>query len=559
VIDPMSRYTDCAEARTVARVTRARRAALEAIAPASPGEREIIIDQINRVAYGAWRLWLTLGAMGPWLVPDGDGFVLESDREQAYRAVAAHFLAPKAAGETDAATLAPPPFASVYRLLRSLALRRHADVPARLVLGAAKEQFGLFRAFDQQGLKVRSLVVSLPRSGWREYFKLGREIVRAANPGGAVQVALIGAADEEAGRRLAERVIASMRDPVIRAPLELYRDMLAYKFARLPALREDASRIVAGYRPHAFVAAEVSNISGYVLAEACGDDSVRRVVMSRNALAPPEGALARDGCVGYLKARYPDGLVDEPLVFSPAGERAAQNALPAPVRGRVRPILARPVAPATPREDGERVVLLADTYAAWWFPHSYVFLTGDAFVAAARALARAVAGMPDTRLVIRAKRKPECDLDALVALVEPPDNCEIKMRDVPFDEDLARADLLVSFHSTTVEEAIFARTPVLLWGGTPRYSLLPARETPPTADDRAALYRVGEAAELGGMLSAILDAHAPRPLDDDEIRPYHWPAGTIGIDDLARELAERPRTEPSLERKEAPLVPIYRK
>ncbi len=556
VIDSMSRYTDCAEARTVARVTKARRATIAALAPISPTEREIVIDQINRVAYGAWRLWYSLGTTGPWLVPAGDDFSLESNRMSAFQSVAQHFLTPKIAGEAKVARIAPPPFAHFYRFLRGLALRRHRHSQARLVLGTVKEQFGLFRTFSEQGLVVRSLVVNLPRVGWREYLKLGREILRATNPHGMVQVSMVDSPDAKEGGRLADKAIASMSDPVIRFPLALYRDLLEYKLSRLSSLREDAERIVASYDPHVFIAAEVSHIQSYLLAEACGEVGTRRVVMSRNALAPPEGALAHDGCVGYLKARYPDGLVDEPLFFSPAGDRAARTAFSEPVRSRIRPIVARPVAPLKARPPGERLILLADTYAAWWFPHSYIFLTGDAFVAVARALAQAVGQLKDTRFLIRAKHKPECDLEALTKLVAPPPNCEIKMRDVPFVEDLARADLLVSFHSTTVEEAIFARKPVLLWGATSRYSFMPARDEPPTMDDRSVLYRARKAAQLPGMIRAILDAHTGRPLEDAEIASYHWPAETPGIDDLARELATRDPRQATSHPKEKSLAPL---
>jgi len=370
-----------------------------------------------------------------------------------------------------------------------------------------------------------------------------------------VQVALTGRADDAAAG-LADRLLAAMTDPVIRPALAIYRDFLAYKFAYLPALRADTARIAGQYNPHYFAAAEVSGLSNCLLAEACGKRSAPRIVLSRNAHAAPEGALARDSCIGYFTARYPEDLVDEPFLFSPAGAAAARMALPEKPRQKLRPLLARPVAAPSPRTSGPRVILLADTYAAWWFPHSYVFLTGDAFVAAARALAHAVAAMADTRLVIRAKRKPECDLEALIKLVAPPPNCEIKMRDVPFDEDLAQADLLVSFHSTTIEEAIFARKPVLLWGATARYSFLPARDEPPTVENRAALYRACDTAQLPGMIQSILDVHTPRPLDDDELAPYRWPVETPGINALAREFVTRVASYSTSRQKEAPLAPV---
>lgn len=557
VVDPMTRFTDCAEARSVARVRRARRATLENLGPLPAAEREVLIDQINRVAYGAYRLWFLLGSNGAWLVPSGHSFTLKTRRMEAFETLLKHFLAPKMESEARAMRLAPPPLAGLYRLLRRMALRRHPGSRARIVMGAAKEQFGLAQAFEQDGLKVRRLVVSTAVGGWREYLKLAREIGRNSDAGGMVQVALSGAVDAAAAG-LADRALAAMSDPVIRPALALYRDVLAYKFARLPSLRADAARVVRRFAPDVFTAAEVSGLSNWLLAEACGEGDVPRLVLGRNAHAAPASALARDGCVGYFKARYPDGLVDEPFLFSPAGAEAARQALPAGLKQKIRPILARPVAapPQPSPRAAERLILLADTYAAWWFPHSYVFLTGDGFVAAARALAQAVAGLADTKLVIRGKQKPECDLEALTTLVEAGANCEIKMRDAPFEEDLAAADLLVSFRSTTIEEAIFARKPVLLWGATSRYAFLPAREEPPSADERAALYRVRRAERLGAMIEAILDAHAGRPLDDDELAPYCWPAGTPGIGDLARELVARAAAHSISNHKEAPYAAI---
>jgi hypothetical protein len=183
------------------------------------------------------------------------------------------------------------------------------------------------------------------------------------------------------------------------------------------------------------------------------------------------------------------------------------------------------------------MILLADSYASWWYTHGWVYLTSDEYVAAARTLCEAVADLPDCRLLVRAKKKPECDLAALEALTEPPANCAIKIRDVPFQDDLANADLLVGFHSTTIEEALHARVPVLLWGGTGRYRYLAARETPPTPDDRAAVYRVTNASMLRPMLAAILDAHVGRPLSDAEVADHVWPTQVPGVEALARWLA----------------------
>ena len=90
-----------------------------------------------------------------------------------------------------------------------------------------------------------------------------------------------------------------------------------------------------------------------------------------------------------------------------------------------------------------------------------------------------------------AKGTNACDRSAAL----PSDNCRFQTGG-SFLDDLANADLLVSYCSTTIEEALQARRPVLMWGGTRRYSHLPARETVPSPGSRAAVYRAASEADL---------------------------------------------------------------
>ncbi len=558
MIDPMTRYGDVRQARDVARVVRVRRRMLKALGPISAVERELLIDQFNRVAYSALRLWHTLGETGPWLVPAESGsFALISAREAAHGCLLAHILDPKVAAETEAAAIRTPPLPALYRALRRLALWRHPSSDVRLALGMAKEQFGLFEAFARQGKAARTLFVGLPQRGAWEYVKLAREALRNLRAKGLVQVSL---APSRAGTDggLAARAADAVADRAISPAFARYVPLVAAKLGYLASARLDARRVFAQARPHAFTAAEISTFGNWIVAEAAGEAGVPRMVMSRNAHTAPDRPLARDSAIGYLRARYPRDLVDQPLFWSPAGARAGECARRPGEWPRIRPLVARRPAqgsrPPRAAPSVERVVLLADTYAAWWFPHSWIFLTGDEFVAAARELAAAIAPLAHTRLVIRAKKKPKCDLAALTALVDPKGNCAINTREVPFEEDLARADLLVAFHSTTIEETLIARKPVLLWGGTARHEYLAAREVRPTAQDRGAVYGVRRPGALGPMIAAVLDAHHGRPLSDDEAAPYAWPRDTMNVGDLAVEIVNRASAGVPPREKEASLA-----
>lgn len=553
LVDPTERYTDAVQARDVAHAVRVRRRMLRALGSLPAVERELFIDQFNRVAYSSLRLWRTLGDSGPWLVPDGKGFALAHARDDAHRRLLCHILAPKIAGEREVAAIRPPPLPALYRALRRLALAPRPGTGVRLAVGMVKEQFGLFEAFARQGIAARTLFVGLPRRGAWEYAKLLREILRNIRPGGQVQVSLACTPDGT-GHALAARAAEAVADDAISPAFALYVPLMARKLDQLASARDDARRIFSQARPHAYTGAEISTLGNWIVAEAAGMARMPRLVMSRNAHAPADRPLARDSAAGYLRARYPRGLVDEPLFWSPAGARAAEAARRPGEWPRIRPFLA-PKRSLPPTVGGARTVLFADTYAAWWFPHAWTFLNSDEVLRAISALAVAIDSIPDARLVVRAKPKPECDLDALAHHVRPSATCELKMRDVPFEDDLARADLLVSFHSTVVEEAIAARRPVLLWGGTSRHRFLSARTEPPAGpSDRGVVYAVESGATLARTISAILEAHAKRPLTDREVAPYLWPQGTPDIDDLAAEIIRKVGFRREFDRKESPLA-----
>jgi hypothetical protein len=267
-------------------------------------------------------------------------------------------------------------------------------------------------------------------------------------------------------------------------------------------------------------------------------------MFSRNTHVKPATRLAEDACQGYFLARHPEGLVDRYLFWTPHGAAAARAILPRERHGAIETVAAVPVTGAEPRpRAAPRRVILADSYATWWFTHCWAFQTSDEFLASLAELIGAVERLPDTQLLVRAKRKLELDIPEYEKLAPASDRAAIKIRDVPFNKDLLDSDLLVAFRASTIEEALHARRPVLLWGGTARYRYLPARTTPPTREDRGVVYAADDARALAVLLPAILDAHAGRPLTDRELAPHVWPPGTPGIKELARRLTEPPVPE----------------
>jgi hypothetical protein len=321
--------------------------------------------------------------------------------------------------------------------------------------------------------------------------------------------------------------------------LGFYRAFLAYRLAQVEPALADARAILSGAAPRHYLSSDASRLSDWALAEACGEAGVTRWVFSRNTHVKPTTRLAEDACHGYFLARHPEGLVDRYVFWSPHGAAAARAILPRERHDAIEPIAAIPITGAAARPSSTlRRVLLADSYATWWFTHSWAFQTSDEFLASLSDLVSVVEQIPGTHLLVRAKRKIELDIPEYEALVPASDRTSIKIRDVPFNNDLLDSDVLLAFRASTIEEALHARRPVLLWGGSARYRYLPARTTPPTPSDRGVVYAADDREALAALLPAILDAHAGRPLTDAEIAPHVWRAGTPNIKDLARRMVE---------------------
>ena len=416
----------------------------------------------HRSAYGAYRLWYTLGPRGPWWVPADGGWRRTDDRAEAHAQLLRRMLMAKVAGEETAATIHRPPLPSLYRFLRGVVLRKLARGHRLVLVGVAKGQFGLFEHLASYP-EVSTVLAYLPTQGWREYVRLARSAWSARRPGGLLQVALVPERPKP-DTVVAGRLVSAVDDDVIGRAFGHYRAFLARRIGQVGPGLADAAEIVGMARPIAYTAAEISRMSDWLLAEAAGVAGVPRIVMGRNAHAPVKSRLALDSAFGYFHARFPEGLVDRYLFWSPQGAALARQALPSGRHSAIVPFAGIRPAPPAPPPGRERVILYADTFGVWWFPHNFIFQTGDELITGLKELIEAVGRLPETQLRVRAKRKLECDVGDMERLLAPAGRCTISARDTPIEQALAEADLVVTFRATTCEEALHARRPVLFWG-----------------------------------------------------------------------------------------------
>ena len=172
-------------------------------------------------------------------------------------------------------------------------------------------------------------------------------------------------------------------------------------------------------------------------------------------------------------------------------------------------------------------ILHAGTYKALCV-RPWIYETSNEFVLGLQHLVKSVGTVQNAELIIRIRSNEECEISSLEKLLPLSKNCRIKTGG-SFQNDLNNADLLISFSSTTIEEALYSRKPVALFGGSNRYRHLSGTSTLPDRKNRSAVYHL-TAENMSAMLEAIVVAHHNKPLTENEVAGYVWPDSVPGID-----------------------------
>lgn len=134
----------------------------------------------------------------------------------------------------------------------------------------------------------------------------------------------------------------------------------------------------------------------------------------------------------------------------------------------------------------------------------YIYETPEEYIQSIRDVATAVGPIPNTVLIVKFRSSKEIGVKALKMLVPFSDKVVLSVEE-PFSDVLGVANLLISFSSTTIEEALQNRIPVLLYGGGGRYSHVPSFEIKEGGPiERSAVYHAAGPRDLSYALEEIL-------------------------------------------------------
>lgn len=213
---------------------------------------------------------------------------------------------------------------------------------------------------------------------------------------------------------------------------------------------------------------------------------------------------------GYLKAFPSDArtIKSGPLVWG------------MPVKADRRSICFKKVFGEKPKFEDAKVVLHAGSPKQNFDLKFHIYETPDEYIQALCDLACVVQEIPNTYLVIKVRPSKEITRTALRKLVPFSERVKLIINE-PFNDLLGMSNLLVSFSSTTIEEALQNNIPVLLYGGSGRYQHIPGYESKEGVPLRkAAVYYTRQAKDLKYAVSRILDLKLDRNRDSNLFSPY---------------------------------------
>jgi hypothetical protein len=155
------------------------------------------------------------------------------------------------------------------------------------------------------------------------------------------------------------------------------------------------------------------------------------------------------------------------------------------------------------KKDSVRIIVHAGTPKPNKGIRLWVYETSDEYINAIRELAEAVEKIQNTVLIVKFRPTFHLSEDDMRTLI-PFSEKVILSIDEPFLDVLGMSKLLVSYASTTIEEALQNGVPVLLYGGNGRYQHIRGSQISSGSKiEKSAVYHVKSSGDLSRAIEGI--------------------------------------------------------
>jgi hypothetical protein len=534
LLTTLDAYSDYDHRRVLARVRRMEqklKGKLERLG-ISASARETLRGQLHLLASFSSRLWETLKDTGPWLVPIPHEWENISNLHEAHRALLVHIStqSPSHSVGGDKSLWSP-----IIRILNQLLLKITKKKHVVLVTGYEYGLTSISQELNQKYSQFTTIAVTGSIGKFSEILKVLLSIFHAITRQPKIVYTAVPTYSEEKIAEV-EEYLSSITDPVIQNAIELLKHGLIQDVILTEGLIKETDILVKSVCPKAVWSHGLRWGSGAVLGEVSLRHKIPCILISHGSHPKPENITSAFEHRELAQGLLVSPLASNNLLQSPHAEQAVSSFGESFPCSRSYPIMWGAQNPSNVLKNCNiRTILHAGTYKRWDRTRPWIYETSDEFIKGVTTLIKIVMQLEKTKLIIRIRPMPECSIESLKQLLPKSDCYEIKTSG-KFLEDLAKADTLVSYASTTIEEALYARRPVLLWGGSQRYLHLPANKENPTANCRKAVYAPKTEDDLLPLLKSILECHAGNPLTDDEMKGHIWLSDAHEKKDLLKQL-----------------------
>lgn len=523
-ISSSDRYGEYAQRRVAARVRRLekRLKLLNRFTFLAPAAYHQGVDLLLNMTLVAGRLWETIGINGPWLVPAGSDWLICHNRVSAFEALLPQALPD---GGPQKISFKLPFLSWPHQLMRRWIFRRAANIQW-MIAPRPRLPFGLLTYFSAQ--EQRGVCVIRPfNSLISELLGLRRTALSISKKRSfSVAVGLPSANDQRVVQEI-DGFLEHINDPLATAIIR--HGGISAQIIGFHRAAKDLVRIFDQLRPEATLSYQNNNQLALAISNAAIDSGVPQVMVQHNSLSfqPARNASQRYMIQMVCKSRFGRLPVDSYWAWSPVQHKAILETVARNHPETLHPFRLPEIAPKPRRPDDSRaLVFYADNYMEWESHLPQLMQTSDELADSIDAAATAMSTLPHIDFKIRLKQKPELNKKVLAELLQFPDNVTVSDNSSSFEQELVEADMLVASMSTTIEQALQNRIPVLLYGYTDRYQHLPASRTVPSKTARSAIYVASNATEFALLTNAIIEAHHNHPLTDAELSGLVWSRNT---------------------------------
>lgn len=491
-----------------------------------------MLDQNVSFAARTHETFRNLAADVLLLVRARDGQWHEFDK----RAAAADAFVEKLAGmPVSEPGQTSPVFPWLYQFLVEIVIRTIAKKGPWCVCTRTGLPFGLDQALYDSPQQLRRLVINISIDN-KSYGRLFREMVRFLRASSPLFQIDIPMAPNRSAEAIVGASLTTMKGTILPVVLKVCQEAVCRTSGDIVGSVDSLKSILSILKPKASVSYQTSSTAEHILSAAAAEAGIDRIVLNYNSHTRSTGACSVFSNHGHYRLKVWNALADRVLTWSPNGVELIESLRqPADDRKvtavRSMPPIAYDVAREGLTMSETPIVLHAGSFLSWDRTLLWCLETSDEYADSILSFATVAANVESIHAVARCKKKGEAGGEAIARLL--PRNSPVSLQGLerPFKEVLLETTLLVSFMSTVIEEALAARTPVLLWGPTDRYLHLSPRWQPPTGPgDRAAVYAASDEPALAEMLRSIVAAHNGSPLTDAEIAPYIFDENVPGLE-----------------------------